>query len=83
MTDSQEQSSVTRRKYLTLAGGAAATAGLAGCTGEDAPTPEPTEGGGGTETNADTETETPSDEEFGVTITQGSLDSGLDPHDHR
>jgi peptide/nickel transport system substrate-binding protein len=85
MTDSQEQSSVTRRKYLTLAGGAAATAGLAGCTGEEAPTPEPTEGGGDTETETDmdTETETPTDEEFGVTITQGNLDSGLDPHDHR
>ena len=83
MTDSQEQSSVTRRKYLTLAGGAAATAGLAGCTGEDAPTPEPTEGGGDTETETDTGTETPTDEEFGVTITQGNLDSGLDPHDHR
>jgi peptide/nickel transport system substrate-binding protein len=89
MTDSQEQSSVTRRKYLTLAGGAAATAGLAGCTGDEAPTPEPTEGGGEatdtpTEAETDTETEDDSeDEEFGVTITQGNLDSGLDPHDHR
>jgi peptide/nickel transport system substrate-binding protein len=83
----QDGRSVTRRKYLTLAGGAAATAGLAGCTGDEGPTPTPsgteTDSGGGEGTDTEQETDTPSDEEFAVTITQGNLDSGLDPHDHR
>jgi peptide/nickel transport system substrate-binding protein len=68
---------------LTAAGAAAATVSVAGCTG-----------GGGQETTTETETTTEEEtettedggneqEEFSVSITQGQMPTGLDPHDHR
>jgi peptide/nickel transport system substrate-binding protein len=76
-----------RRSFLKLSGGAAAAVTLAGCSGSG-------DSGGGTEsTDSDggmTETTTDSGggsggdgEEFPVTIVQGNMPSGLDPHDHR
>jgi peptide/nickel transport system substrate-binding protein len=81
-----------RRGFLKYAGGAAVTASLAGCLGgggdgdgtdtpADTETDETDTGGGGDDTETDG-----SDEElpdFPVTITQGNMPSGLDPHDHR
>ncbi|WP_117594910.1 ABC transporter substrate-binding protein [Haloprofundus halophilus] len=86
------QSRVSRRRYLQLAGGAAATAALAGCSGDsdeiNTETPADTGGdGGGNDTGNDTGSSDGEDNqdggEFAVTITQGQMDSGLDPHDHR
>ncbi|WP_137284957.1 ABC transporter substrate-binding protein [Halorussus salinisoli] len=79
----------SRRKFLTAAGTAAAAASFAGCTGG--------EGGQETTTGTDTTTaetteegtETTEDDggdqqgDFSVSITQGQMPSGLDPHDHR
>ncbi|WP_256296701.1 ABC transporter substrate-binding protein [Haloarchaeobius salinus] len=81
-----------RRGFLKYAGGAAVTASLAGCLGGG-------DGGDGTDTPADTEAEETEDggggeetdtgdggeelPDFPVTITQGNMPSGLDPHDHR
>ncbi|RLM60149.1 peptide ABC transporter substrate-binding protein, partial [Halorubrum sp. Atlit-9R] len=76
-------SHINRRSYLKLAGGAAASAALAGCTGDDGEgTETTTTAGGGNETETTT---TPSEngDTFDVTITQGQMPSGLDPHDHR
>ncbi|WP_115864570.1 ABC transporter substrate-binding protein [Halorussus litoreus] len=80
----------SRRRFLKAAGTAAAAASLAGCTGgEDQETTtdeETTEAGGmDTETEAEETTEEGGDGsgEFEVTITQGQMPSGLDPHDHR
>jgi len=80
-------SKMDRRSYLKLAGGAASAVSLAGCTGN---------GGGSTTTTAtdtatDTQTETQqattkqgsSSGTFEVTVTQGQLDTGLDPQDNR
>jgi len=74
--------STSRRTFLTAAG-AAATVSVAGCTG-----------GGGQETTTETETTTEEEtettddggngqEDFSVSITQGQMPTGLDPHDHR
>jgi peptide/nickel transport system substrate-binding protein len=75
--------STSRRTFLTVAGAAAATVSIAGCTG-----------GGGQETTTETETTTEEEtetteeggneqEDFSVSITQGQMPTGLDPHDHR
>jgi len=75
--------STSRRTFLTAAGAAAATVSVAGCTG-----------GGGQETTTETETTTEEEtettddggneqEDFSVSITQGQMPTGLDPHDHR
>ncbi|WP_224334838.1 ABC transporter substrate-binding protein [Haloprofundus halobius] len=85
------QSRVSRRRYLQLAGGAAATAALAGCSGDsdeiNTDTPAAGNESGGNDTGNDTGTsdseDNQDDSEFAVTITQGQMDSGLDPHDHR
>ena len=84
----------SRRTFLKAAGAAAAAASLAGCSGgggqETTTEGETTTDSGG----ADTETEAPdtetteeesdgSTESFEVTITQGQMPTGLDPHDHR
>jgi peptide/nickel transport system substrate-binding protein len=86
-----DQADVGRREYLKLAGGAGAAVALAGCSGGGDTTA--TEAGGGdtatgTEANTETATETSGDgddetEAFDVSITQGQMPSGLDPHDHR
>ncbi|MCO8265372.1 ABC transporter substrate-binding protein [Haloferax sp. AB510] len=68
-----------------MAGGAAASAALAGCSGGGGEETETTEttttGGEETETTEPTTTEDSGS--FDVTITQGQMPSGLDPHDHR
>ncbi|WP_440988912.1 ABC transporter substrate-binding protein [Haloarchaeobius baliensis] len=79
-----------RRGFLKYAGGAAVTASLAGCLGgggdgdgTDTPAgtePEETDDGGGEGTQTEGGEELP---DFPVTITQGNMPSGLDPHDHR
>ncbi|MGB9956143.1 ABC transporter substrate-binding protein [Haloferax prahovense] len=78
-------SHMSRRSYMKLAGGAAASAALAGCSGGGGEETETTEttttGGEGTETTETTTTEDSGS--FDVTITQGQMPSGLDPHDHR
>jgi peptide/nickel transport system substrate-binding protein len=82
--ESKDGSRMNRRSYLKLAGSAAAGATLAGCTDDEGTQPTPTEEPEDTETptEAPEDTETP-EEDFVVTITQGNMDSGLDPHDHR
>jgi peptide/nickel transport system substrate-binding protein len=83
-----------RRAFLKLTGGAAATVALAGCSGTGGSGGEPTESGGetsgdggGESTETATETsdsgESESSGDFPVTIVQGNMPSGLDPHDHR
>lgn len=91
MAHDQDQS---RRTFLKGAGAAAAAASLAGCSGGGGQETT-TEGETTTESSsADTETEAPEtetteeesggdSEEFEVTITQGQMPTGLDPHDHR
>jgi len=83
---------VDRRAFLKLTGGAAATAALAGCSGTDGSegdgesTEEPTESGGeSTEMSTEAPEEGGSESmgDFPVTIVQGTMPSGLDPHDHR
>ncbi|AUV82649.1 peptide ABC transporter substrate-binding protein [Salinigranum rubrum] len=82
-----------RRAFLKLTGGAATTAALAGCSGTGG---SEGEGGGSTEASTDsggesTEMSTETSEsggsestgDFPVTIVQGNMPSGLDPHDHR
>ncbi|WP_266078115.1 ABC transporter substrate-binding protein [Haladaptatus caseinilyticus] len=68
---------LNRRTYLKLAGGAAATASIAGCTsgngnGNQDGTTTGGNGGGGGQTG-----------DFPVIITQGQMPSTLDPHNHR
>jgi peptide/nickel transport system substrate-binding protein len=86
------ENGTNRRGFLKYAGGAAVTASLAGCLGGGG-------GGDGTDTPADTEMEETDDggngdttetddggeelPDFPVTVTQGNMPSGLDPHDHR
>jgi peptide/nickel transport system substrate-binding protein len=81
-----------RRSFLKLSGGAAAAAALAGCSGTGGES-----GGGGTEAGTEPETTEMATEtteasgdggdgsagDFPVTIVQGNMPSGLDPHDHR
>ncbi|WP_142859161.1 ABC transporter substrate-binding protein [Salinigranum halophilum] len=83
---------VDRRAFLKLTGGAAATAALAGCSGtggsegDGESTEEPTESGGeSTEMSTEAPEEGGSESmgDFPVTIVQGTMPSGLDPHDHR
>ncbi|WP_435154809.1 ABC transporter substrate-binding protein [Haladaptatus sp. DFWS20] len=70
---------LNRRTYLKLAGGAAASASIAGCSGgnsnenQDGTTTGDGGGGGGGGQTGD----------FPVTITQGQMPSTLDPHNHR
>ncbi len=64
--------SMNRRTYLKFAGGAAASAALAGCTGGNSNNQDGTTTGDG---------QTPKN--FPVTITQGQMPSTLDPHNHR
>jgi peptide/nickel transport system substrate-binding protein len=86
---------IDRRGFLKYTGGTAVAATLAGCLGGEDSEAEPTDtdtetdagnGGGG---GGDTETETSGGDDggnmepFEVTITQGNMPSGLDPHDHR
>ncbi|SFK81164.1 peptide/nickel transport system substrate-binding protein [Halogranum rubrum] len=85
MTDNQ--SHVSRRTYLKLAGGAASAAAIAGCTGGDDGTPT-TSGDGGSEATGTTSSDggdggSDGGSDFDITITQGQMPSGLDPHDHR
>jgi peptide/nickel transport system substrate-binding protein len=76
--------STSRRTFLTTAG-AAATVSVAGCTGGGGQQTTETE----TTTDEETETQTTEDDggdqqdDFSVSITQGQMPSGLDPHDHR
>ncbi|MFD1647406.1 ABC transporter substrate-binding protein [Haloarchaeobius litoreus] len=81
-----------RRGFLKYAGGAAVTASLAGCLGgggdgdgTDTPADTETEGTDGGGGGDDTETDDGGEElpDFPVTVTQGNMPSGLDPHDHR
>ncbi|MFC6798399.1 MULTISPECIES: ABC transporter substrate-binding protein [unclassified Haladaptatus] len=75
---------VDRRTFLKLSGGAAATMALAGCTGGDTGGTTTTTDSGGTGTTTDTTTTAGGgQQDFDLTITQGSLPAGLDPHDHR
>jgi len=67
-------SDVRRREFLKFAGGAAATASVAGCLGGD-------DGSDGTDDGDADGGDQP--ENFEVSITQGNMPSGLDPHDHR
>nr|WP_254268648.1 twin-arginine translocation signal domain-containing protein [Halorussus aquaticus] len=78
--------STSRRKFLTAAGAAAATASFAGCTGGESGQETTTETDTTTEetTEAGTETTQSGDAgEFPVTITQGQMPSTLDPQNHR
>ena len=84
-----------RRAFLKLTGGAAATAALAGCSGtggsegegEGGDSTEASTDSGGESTEMSTETSDSGGGEsmgdFPVTIVQGNMPSGLDPHDHR
>ncbi|WP_332899287.1 MULTISPECIES: ABC transporter substrate-binding protein [unclassified Haladaptatus] len=76
---------VDRRTFLKLSGGAAASVALAGCTGGDTGDGETTEAttSGGETTTTSGGTSAGGEADFDLTITQGSLPSGLDPHDHR
>ncbi|NHN41435.1 twin-arginine translocation signal domain-containing protein [Halorubellus sp. JP-L1] len=85
------EDSPDRRGFLKYAG-AATAASLAGCMGGDETTEtdagdgDDTDGGDGTDGGDDTETTDDGETEVGefeVTITQGNMPSGLDPHDHR
>jgi peptide/nickel transport system substrate-binding protein len=90
----EERSGVGRRRFLSIAGGAAGTAALAGCsgvignggaggngTGTDGSTATETEVGTGTSTGGSDDGD--GTESFPVRITQGQPPSTLDPHDHR
>lgn len=82
MTD-DTRPSVSRRSYLKIAGGAGATAAIAGCTGDGDGTPS-SDGSDGTDTpSSDGGDGGNSNADFPLTITQGQMPSGLDPHDHR
>ncbi|WP_152042080.1 ABC transporter substrate-binding protein [Salinigranum salinum] len=87
-----------RRSFLKLSGGAAAAATLAGCSGTggsdgggggDGGDGDDGDGGDGGAEMTETATDTPEESEngsmgdFPVTIVQGNMPSGLDPHDHR
>ncbi len=82
---------VSRRSFLQYGGAtaaSAATVALAGCpSGDGGDGATPTEGGdGGTPTDdgeTETQEQTDSSQAFPVSITQGQMPSGLDPHDHR
>lgn len=73
---------IDRRSFLKLGGSAAAAVTLAGCGGDTQQTTT-TSGGDDTTTTTEKTTTTKKSEPFDVTITQGNMPSGLDPHDHR
>jgi peptide/nickel transport system substrate-binding protein len=92
---SKEANHVDRRTLLKAVGGAAATASIAGCTGDSDGTDTDggngngngngtgtgtTEGGNGNGIGT-TEAGTPQ-EDLSIGVTLGQMDSGLDPHDH-
>ena len=87
MPRKENERNVDRRTFLKSAGGAAATVAIAGCSGgNDGSTEteatttaaETTEGGDATTTEeSDGESG-----EFGVGVTLGQMDSGLDPQDN-
>ncbi|MCG1002072.1 MULTISPECIES: ABC transporter substrate-binding protein [Halobacterium] len=83
MTDSSNQPTASRRKFLTAAGSTAVTALVAGCSSNS--DSNSTEAATGTSPEATTseQTESGPPEEFQVTITQGTMPTTLDPHDHR
>ena len=70
-----------RRTYLKFAGGAAASAALAGCAGGDGN--GTTTGSTSTDGGGDDDGDGESPKDFPVTITQGQMPSTLDPHNHR
>jgi peptide/nickel transport system substrate-binding protein len=79
-----------RRSFLKLSGGAAAAAALAGCSGGDAGGDTESTDSGGETTDEGMSTDTAESSggdgdggDFPVTIVQGNMPSGLDPHDHR
>jgi peptide/nickel transport system substrate-binding protein len=77
----------SRRKFLTAAGAAAATATIAGCSGgggeQETTETDTTESDMGDDTKTEDDGGDDQDDEFAVTITQGQMPTGLDPHDHR
>ena len=93
MTRESGSRDVDRRTFLKLAGGAGATVAVAGCTGDGGDgggTTTTTGGDGGTTTTAgDGDGGDGGDgdgdggtESFELVVTQGQMDSGLDPQDH-
>ncbi|WP_435346213.1 ABC transporter substrate-binding protein [Haloarchaeobius sp. HRN-SO-5] len=74
-----------RRGFLKYAGGTAVAASMAGCIGGDGEGTDPTDGDDTDEgtTQGDGTDDGDQSEPFEVTITQGNMPSGLDPHDHR
>jgi peptide/nickel transport system substrate-binding protein len=91
----EERSGVGRRRFLSIAGGAAGTAALAGCSGVIG---NGATSGNGTETSSSTTTgfqttaegtedgepdDGKGDNSLPVHVTQGQFPSTLDPHDHR
>ena len=88
-----------RRSFLKFGGSTAVAVSLAGCsgggdgTGTEEPTDTEMDDGTPMDDETDTasptpadpgeDTSTPTQEDFEVTITQGNMPSGLDPHDHR
>ncbi|WP_327052934.1 ABC transporter substrate-binding protein [Halomicrococcus gelatinilyticus] len=73
-----------RRTYLKFAGGAAASAALAGCAGGgDGTTTGTTSDDGSGDGDGDGDVDGGPPEDFSVTITQGQMPSTLDPHNHR
>ena len=73
---------LNRRTYLKFAGGAAATAALAGCSGDGVETETPMDDGDGMDGDDGTDTPEPQ-EDFEVTVTQSQMATTLDPHNHR
>lgn len=86
MAQKDSGSGLDRRTYLQYAGAAAVTASFAGCiSGEDELTETETQTEAKDEQTTETEDDAGQDQdgEFEVRITQGQMDSGLDPQDHR
>jgi len=73
---------LNRRTYLKFAGGAAASAALAGCSGDGVETETPIDDGDGMDGDDGTDTPEPQ-EDFEVTVTQSQMATTLDPHNHR
>ncbi|NUE02060.1 peptide ABC transporter substrate-binding protein [Halorubraceae archaeon YAN] len=71
---------VSRRRYLSYAGAAAAAVTLAGCTGEDVEDPGTGNGNGNGNGTDDTGT---GDDDDTLRISQTQNPTTLDPHDHR
>jgi peptide/nickel transport system substrate-binding protein len=83
----------SRRRFLKHAGAASVAAALAGCLGGDGESTDTDtetsgdggDGDGGDGDGGDGDGGDGGDqlEDFAVTVTQGNMPSGLDPHDHR